>query len=149
MSVRLVEALKDCLANAGEPGAVFVESEGLMTFKGWVSEERARANFEVILTHIKRLPKPFLNPEGGWTFLNLPFYDNGHGAPDPMQQWGEQRDAGLLVLVCSYFGIVQDNLHALGFLQKSLDDLPGGVSYFAFNTEESFLNLVRNNLRLR
>lgn len=143
----ILRVMKDCLSEPGEAGSVEIEADSLMQFKGWIDEEKAKQNFELILAHVKRLPKPFLDPEGGWTFLNLPFYDDGNGGPG--EQWGQQRDAGLLILLCTYYGLVQDPLKTLEFKVSSLADAPGGVSYFSFNTEDFFLGMVRKRLGLK
>jgi hypothetical protein len=144
---RIQEVMLDCLANDGDEGAILVELDSLMNLKGWFYEDRLKANFERIVEHVRLLPKPFLDPEGGWTFINLPFYANESGLPG--KQWGGQRDGGLLLLICSYYGICQDPLHTLGFKAKSLSDIPGGASYFSFNIEDEFLNMVRDGLGLR
>lgn len=147
MNNNITAKIINCLGMPEDgPGTVLVEFDSLMPIKGYIIEERAKALFEEVVAHVKRLPKPFLDPEGGWTFLNLPFYDNGHGMPG--QQWGEQNDAALLCIICAYYGIVQDNLKALGFKDDVLKDTPGGVSYIAFNIEDDYLNLVRRHLGL-
>ena len=136
-----------CLAQAGDPGAVNVRVESLMDFQGWVNPIIAKENFEVIVNHVKKLPKPFLDAEGGWTFLNLPYYDNGHGGAG--EQWGGQLDAGCLVLLCAHYGIFQDPLFTLNFRGDSLADLPGNVTYCSFNVEPHFLDLVRTHMGIK
>ena len=147
---QISKIMLECLANNTDIGNVHVKVESLMAFEGWINPEKAKEHFETIVEHVKKLPKPFLDAEGGWTFLNLPFYDNGHGGLG--EQWGEQMDAGCLIVICSHYGIFQDPLHTLGFntnAEKSLEALPGNVTYCAFNVEREFLNLVRSKLGLK
>lgn len=142
MSENIVELMRACLTTPKSKDSEDVKVDSLMDFSGCVDIEKTNAIFEIVVNHVKRLPKQFLDPEGGWTFLNLPFFDDGFGGPG--KQWGEQVDAGLLVIVCAYFGIIQDPLHTLDFKEKCLSDLPGGVSYFGFNVEPLFLDAVRH-----
>jgi len=138
--------LRDCLAMPDDEGAITVEFDSLMPIKGSVNEKKLREHFDEIVAHVALLPKPFLNPEGGWTFLNLPFFDDGHGGTG--KQWGEQSDAALLIIACSYFNIVQDPLKTLKFTAESLKDLPGGVGFVSFNIEVDYLMMIKKQLGL-
>lgn len=144
----LVAKMKECVANLNEVGCEKVEVESLMDIKGWIFPEKADAIFEEVVAHVKKLPAPFFDKGdsagGGWTFGNLVFFDNGNGGLG--EQWGTHEEAGLLILLCAYYGIVQDPLHTLGFTKESIMNVKGGVSYFSFNIQEDFLNLVRRTL---
>lgn len=145
--MNIAKLLQECTSMPGEEDSELIQLDSLMPVSGYINTRKAVANFEAIVGHVKLLPTPFLDCEGGWTLLNLPFLANERGLPE--KQWGEQDDAMLLCLVCQHFGIFQDPLKTLGFKKDALDDLSGGMSYVSFNVEPQFLDLVRRNLGLK
>lgn len=143
--LKIPKRLRDCLAETDAINdVVVVELDSHMEIKGKFTESKLIALFPDLVKHISRLSKPFLNPEEGWTYLNLAFYDNGEGKPG--QQWGEQHDVNLMLLAAAHFVMVQDNHKALGFKEESMLDLPGGVPYFAFNIEDDHLKAIVENM---
>lgn len=147
-NVNISRLLRDMMGMPKEFGVTLVKLESLMSLSGYVIEKKAKAGFEDIVKHIRKLPKDFLDPEGGSSFVNLVMLANADGKPDKMQRWGSYDDAALLCLACQYYGIFQDPLHTLNFKPECLDDLPGKVSFVSFNIEDDFLELVRDNLGL-
>ncbi|MBE0438087.1 MAG: hypothetical protein IBX56_20090 [Methylomicrobium sp.] len=146
MEKQITEIIRDCFGQYGDTNVEKVKADSLMDLVGFVIPEKANAAFEDVLKHVKKLPKQFLDPDRGWTFLNLPFLANGEGLCG--KRWGNGNDCVGLIILCSYYGIIQDNLKALDFKSESLASAPGGASYFAFNTEPRFLDAVRRNLGL-
>jgi len=147
MAEQINTILQDCMGSLGDDGVVLVQLESLMPISGYVHVGKAKANFEKIVAHVKKLPEKFLESEGGWSFLNLPFLASESGRAG--EQWGGQDHAAVLCLLCEHYGIFQDPLYTIGFKKDSLGDLPGGVSFISFNVEDEFLNLVRHQLGLK
>jgi len=150
-AIHVMNKVHGCIANINDVrnGAEHVKVESLMSIEGYIWPERAKEIFEDVVELVKHLPTPFLDNgsgQAGWTFLNIPTLANEHG--DIGEQWGEQSHAGALVLICSYYGIVQDPLHTLNFKADNLKDLPGGVSYFSFNVQPQFLDMVRRSMNI-
>jgi hypothetical protein len=119
-----------------------------MTIKGYIDTEKAKANFEHIVTHVKQLPRSFLDANRGESFAFL--HRLAHTNSDVMfgKPWGNPEDSAMLCILCAYYGIVQDNLKALGFKAECLNETFQKVTYIAFNVDDEFLNLVRHNLGL-
>lgn len=145
--IQISKIMFDCLANPGDVGAIYVKAESLMTFEGWLYPEIAKQNFDAVVEHVKKLPKQFLDAEGGWTFSNLGYFDDGQGGIG--EQWGNPMDAGCLIVLCAYYGMFQDPLHTLNFKWESLADLPGGVTYCSFNVEPNFIDMVKTHLKIK
>lgn len=134
--------MSECLASSTDEGAVHVKVESLMNFEAWVYPEVAKRNFDIIIEHVKKLPKKFLDAEKGHSFGSLIEYENG-------QQWGSYVDAGCLVALCSFYGIFQDPLHTLGFKSVCLKELWGEVTYCSFNIEPNFIDFVKVHLGIK
>jgi hypothetical protein len=146
MEKQITEIIRDCFGKYGDTDVEKVDVDSLMSITGFVRPDKAKMAFEDIVEHIGKLPKQFLDPDAGWTFMNLPFLANETGLVG--NRWGDYHDAIGLIILCSHYGIVQDNLKALGFKDEALIDTPGNASYFAFNIEKLFLDVVRHNLGL-
>ena len=115
-----VEALiLDCL-NGQEDGALKVE--GLLCDFGF-SPEKIQLHREEIRALLDQMPREFhLNGGGGYSFLQLPFTQNG-------EQWGEQRGAEALLCLGIAAGMATILLP-----REMWSMLPGNVPYVMINT---------------
>jgi hypothetical protein len=140
-AIATMNKIHGCIMGMHDVGAQHVKVESLMDIEGFINPEKAKAIFEDVVELVSHLPKPFHDTNGGWTFNNIPTFagkDNAIG-----DVWGTPEHAGALVLICAFYGIVQDPLHTLDFQPHSLDHLPNKASYFSFNIKPDFLDMVR------
>lgn len=114
--------LKDCFAENMEelkPEEI-IDLELVVIHSFCFKKNKIEQNCEDIKELLKQLPEQFWK-DGGWSFLKVPFDKNDN-------QWGEQRDAEMLMALGMAAGYVKH------LLQKEFwFALPGGGPYFVIS----------------
>ena len=119
------DMIKDCLFTEEEvknnppKEGEFVAVDGIVSKLGF-HPERLKSKIPRLKEIIQELNPTFFE---GWSFLNLPFDKDGN-------QWGEQRDAESLLMMCIGNGLAKFLLS-----RDMWDALPGGMPYIIFNKD--------------